>query len=158
AVVVAGSLGTGRFVALSDPSVLINDMLGFDGNLAFAANLLRFLAPVRPGRLFLVSGDARLSGEPRTAPAEGEPLSLNEGLSEVVRSPPGVPAPRPPAPVFRPLALLAGVAVLPAAVVALPLRRVRDPDASFARVAAEPASMERLVADYDDDAPDRNFA
>jgi len=31
-VVVTGDIGTGRYVVLSDPSVLINAMLAFDGN------------------------------------------------------------------------------------------------------------------------------
>src|SRR6185436_5478964 len=43
ALVVAGKLGDGRFVALADPSVLINGMLQFDGNAGFATDLLAFL-------------------------------------------------------------------------------------------------------------------
>jgi hypothetical protein len=41
ALVVEGQVGTGWFVALSDPSVLINNMLEIDGNRAFAQALVR---------------------------------------------------------------------------------------------------------------------
>lgn len=51
----------GRFVALSDPSVLINNMLAFAGNVVFARNLLEWLG--RPGgRLILVRHDFTLVG------------------------------------------------------------------------------------------------
>jgi hypothetical protein len=65
AVVAALEVGDGRLVALSDPSVLINRMLEFEGNLAFAINLLRWLQ--RPGpqpRLIIMAGDLNLSGHP----------------------------------------------------------------------------------------------
>jgi hypothetical protein len=70
AVVVAGELGAGRFVILSDPSVLINDMLLLEGNFEFALNLLRFFATppsgdaVAPPRLTILAGDFRLLGVP----------------------------------------------------------------------------------------------
>src|SRR5690606_28722133 len=38
AVVVAGERGTGRYVALSDPSIFINRMLQFPGNVQLATN------------------------------------------------------------------------------------------------------------------------
>ncbi|MDH5491251.1 MAG: hypothetical protein OEY14_04805, partial [Myxococcales bacterium] len=38
-----GAVGEGRLLALSDPSVLINNMLEFRGNRRFARNLLRYL-------------------------------------------------------------------------------------------------------------------
>jgi hypothetical protein len=41
ALVVEGQVGTGWFVALADPSVLINNMLELDGNRAFARALVR---------------------------------------------------------------------------------------------------------------------
>lgn len=44
ALVLAGAVGTGRLVVVSDPSVLINNMLELGGNRRFAANLLRYLA------------------------------------------------------------------------------------------------------------------
>ena len=64
-VVAAVEMGDGRLVALSDPSVLINRMLEFEGNLGFAINLLRWLQ--RPGaepRLIIMTGDLALLGQP----------------------------------------------------------------------------------------------
>jgi len=49
ALVLAGAVGTGRLVVISDPSVLINNMLELGGNRRFAANLLRYLAGITPG-------------------------------------------------------------------------------------------------------------
>lgn len=158
AVVVAGSLGAGRFVALSDPSVLINDMLAFDGNLAFAANLLQYLAPMRPARIFVLSGDALMTGQPRDVPDSGQPPSFNEAISQILGFLDELNEYLAPEPVLRAIAVLGGLGVLLVSAIVLPLRRGRDPDASFARVPAEPPSVERLVEEYDDDLPDRNFA
>ncbi len=72
AVVAAGARGNGRFVALSDPSVLINRMLEYEGNLRFAFNVLRWLG--RPGltrRLIIVSGEFMTSGDPPDAIDDG---------------------------------------------------------------------------------------
>ena len=157
-VVVAGALGSGKFVALSDPSVLINDMLAFDGNLAFAVNLLHFLAPARPGRIFVITGEAALTGVPKEAADAGEPLSFNEALGQVVSFLDELNDYLAPEPVLRAIAVVGGIGVLLVTGIVLPLRRGRDPDGSFARVPAEPANVERLVAEYDDDQPDRNFA
>jgi uncharacterized protein DUF4350 len=77
AVAVAGEVGgeePGRFVALSDPSVLINNMLEFPGNLAFARNLLSWLG--HPGgrvvilsRSFALRG-SHASGDRRLGPGD----------------------------------------------------------------------------------------
>jgi hypothetical protein len=66
AVVVAGDRGSGRFVAISDPSILINKMLMFRGNIQLATNLLRYLD--RGGRarhVVLLRGDVPMYGDPR---------------------------------------------------------------------------------------------
>ena len=55
----------GRLVALSDPSVLINRMLEFPGNLAFLINTIRWLS--RTGetqRLVIMTGELSLYGSP----------------------------------------------------------------------------------------------
>ncbi len=52
--VVAGIADAGRIVAISDASVLINNMLEFDANRRFAENLLRYLATVPASRVVLV--------------------------------------------------------------------------------------------------------
>ena len=64
AVVVAGDRGSGHFVAISDPSIFINKMLMFRGNIQLAANLLRYLD--RGGRakhVVLLRGDVPMYGE-----------------------------------------------------------------------------------------------
>ena len=70
--VAAGSIGVGRYVALADPSILINRMLQFEGNLQFSINLLRYLT--RPGesdRLIILSGGITMSGVPRNRYDDG---------------------------------------------------------------------------------------
>lgn len=65
AVVVAGERGTGRFVVVSDPSIFINRMLQFPGNVQLATNILRWLR--RDGRaknLVLLRGEVSMFGEP----------------------------------------------------------------------------------------------
>ena len=71
--VAAATAEDGRLVALADPSVLINRMLEFDGNLAFAINTLRWLS--RPGesqRLVILAGDLSLLGSPSRLLGDGE--------------------------------------------------------------------------------------
>ncbi|MCS6913595.1 MAG: DUF4350 domain-containing protein [Myxococcales bacterium] len=76
--IIEGTLGRGRFVALSDPSILINNMLEFEGNLAFAQALLRQFC--RPGedRLVLLTGMASSRGVP-PAVLTGAPPPAAEG-------------------------------------------------------------------------------
>jgi hypothetical protein len=65
AVVVAGERGTGRFIAVSDPSIFINRMQEFRGNVQLATNMLRWLS--RDGharRVVLLRGDVPMYGEP----------------------------------------------------------------------------------------------
>jgi hypothetical protein len=65
AVVVAGERGTGRFVAISDPSIFINRMLQYSGNVQVAVNILRWLN--RGGRarnVIILRGDAQMFGQP----------------------------------------------------------------------------------------------
>ncbi len=67
ALVVAGERGSGRFVAISDPSILINLMQQhFRGNVQLAINLLRWLGrDGRATRVVLLRGDVPMYGEPR---------------------------------------------------------------------------------------------
>jgi hypothetical protein len=62
AVILAGAVGTGRLVAIADPSVLINNMLTLGGNRRFAENLLVYLAGERGGRILLVPPHAEIRG------------------------------------------------------------------------------------------------
>jgi hypothetical protein len=66
-VAVAGQVGEGRLFAMSDPSALIDGMLRYPGNRAFAAGLVRYLVePAErsggPGRLFIVANDFAQEG------------------------------------------------------------------------------------------------
>lgn len=83
AVVVAGELGSGQFVAISDPSVLINAMLAFDANALFASNLLRFLHagdPAAESRIFVLTHGMTFRGQPVGVLDESKPGTVNEGL------------------------------------------------------------------------------
>ncbi|MEZ4366956.1 MAG: DUF4350 domain-containing protein [Kofleriaceae bacterium] len=65
-IVAAGERGTGRFVVVSDPSIFINRMLQFPGNLQLTINMLRWLdRGGRARRVVLVRGDVPMYGDPR---------------------------------------------------------------------------------------------
>lgn len=60
-VAVAGAVGQGRLLAVGDPSTVINSMLRYAGNKAFARGLVRYAVDhdvwgKRGGRLFVLSG------------------------------------------------------------------------------------------------------
>ena len=55
----------GNFIAISDPSIFINRMLSFEGNLQLAINALRFLNRNGPKkRVVFLTGDFYLQGHP----------------------------------------------------------------------------------------------
>ena len=159
-VVTAGQVGqSGRFVALSDPSVLINAMLAFDGNLTFAVNLLDFLAPTRPGRIVLITHEARLAGEPvdRGAPDDGQPMTTNELLAQLSQFLDELNDYLAPGGILQLIAAgLGGLALIFA--ILLPLRRGRDPDARFARPGGDGHGLSRVLAELDDERTERNYA
>jgi hypothetical protein len=68
-VVVAGERGTGKFVVVSDPSIFINRMLQYPGNVTLAANVLHWLDRHETGNrarhIVLLRGDVPMYGEPR---------------------------------------------------------------------------------------------
>lgn len=68
AVVVAGQRGTGRFVVVSDPSIFINRMLQYPGNVTLAANILNWLnrheSGTRARHVVLLRGDVPMYGDP----------------------------------------------------------------------------------------------
>lgn len=84
AVVVAGERGSGRFVAISDPSIFINRMLMFRGNIQLATNLLRYLD--RGGRarhVVLLRGDVPMYGEPRPYIDDARAGELGRGIADL---------------------------------------------------------------------------
>lgn len=155
AVVVTGTLGRGRFVVLSDPSMLINRMLQFEGNLRFAINLLRYLS--RDGkarRLVLLVGDFDTFGEASELFGDDSMQSmvtgtvtdinrlLDEGNDYLLTSL-----------ALRIIAVLLAILILLGAVMSIPSMRAEKLTGSWTRAAA-PASavaegFERLVARYD---------
>ena len=62
AVVLSAAVGKGRLIAISDASVLINNMLEFSGNRRFAANLVRYLRPGPSGGLLIADSKTRWTG------------------------------------------------------------------------------------------------
>jgi len=62
ALVLAGAVGSGRLVVLSDPSVLIDNMLELRDNRRFAENLLTYLDDGRGGTLYVIGPDTPVVG------------------------------------------------------------------------------------------------
>ncbi|MEM6961909.1 MAG: DUF4350 domain-containing protein [Myxococcota bacterium] len=60
--VLAGQVGTGRLAVLSDPSVLINNMLRFRDNQRFAKQLLRYISEAPSSRLYFALPDTKFIG------------------------------------------------------------------------------------------------
>jgi hypothetical protein len=84
AVVVAGERGSGRFVAISDPSILINKMLTFRGNVQLAVNLLRWLD--RDGRarhIVLLRGDVPMYGDPQPFIDDAKAGELGRSIADL---------------------------------------------------------------------------
>lgn len=66
-VAVAGAVGQGRLLAVGDPSIVMNSMLRYSGNKAFARGLVRYAVDgdawgKRGGRLFIASGNFEQRG------------------------------------------------------------------------------------------------
>lgn len=137
AVVVAGQRGTGRFVAVSDPSIFINRMLQYPGNVTLAANILGWLdrheTGTRARHIVLLRGDVPMYGDP--PPFIDDPRSgklgrsiadLNAWLSkrsEWLLTPAAMKA----------LAATLAVLLLVLAVIALPVRRGPRIDGAWLR-------------------------
>ena len=147
ALVVEGQVGKGRFVALADPSVLINNMLELEGNRLFVRALVAELC--RPGsdgdRVHLFSGAFRARGAPRPlAAATGRGLtrmnevlgSLNQSLDQLSGA------------LASPLALVLFASATIVAWAGLARRRTdRHVDGGFTRaVRSQPTSTLDLVA------------
>lgn len=66
-VAVAGAVGNGRLLAVGDPSIVMNSMLRYGGNKAFARGLVRYTVDrdswgKRGGRLFIAAGGFEQTG------------------------------------------------------------------------------------------------
>jgi hypothetical protein len=154
-VVAAGALGRdGRVVVISDPSIFINRMLQFAGNMQFAINTLRYLArPEQTRRLIILANDFVLYGEPPDDLDDGTVTgkidqSINdfdnwlEERNDYLITREGL------------LAMSVALALLIAlgAIVSIPLRRKGALDGAWTRAAEpsrQPGDFEELVAHYD---------
>lgn len=136
AIVVAGERGAGRFVAISDPSIFINDMMHYPGNIVLAQNALRWLnRNGRADRVVIVRGDVPMYGEPRpfiydaSAGQLGQTIAaLNLWLSER-RAWLLTPA------AMKVLGAVLATALLLLALIALPVRRGPKIDGAWLRFA-----------------------
>lgn len=155
AIAVAGERGSGRFIAISDPSILINRMLQFPGNVRFTANMFNWLD--RHGgdgkrvatEIVLLRGDVKMYGEPRAYiddPRAGElgrsVADLNEWLKHAeawLLTPAAMKA----------LAAILAVVLLLLALLALPVRRGPRIDGAWLRFTrpVRRDDPQRLLAD-----------
>ncbi len=129
---VAATVGEGSFVALADPSVLINGMLRFQGNLTLATNLLLHLRPREGGVIYVLTGSFRVRASAeqrplaaRTGPAQRFLTEYNKflgDLSDLALT----------APALRALALVCGCLTLVGLLLFLPLPR-RDLEGDWLR-------------------------
>lgn len=86
ALVVAGERGTGRFIAVADPSIFINAMMQFRGNLQLATNMLRYLG--RGGRIkrvVLLRGDVPMYGQPKPFIDDANADQLGRDIADINR-------------------------------------------------------------------------
>jgi hypothetical protein len=151
-VVVAGGRGTGRFVVVSDPSIFINRMLQFSGNLNLTVNTLRWLSRSgRAKRVVLLVGDVPMYGEPRSfiddagaSPFDRKIHDLNHWLEERNDWLLTVPA-------MRILGGILAFGVVIAAGLTLPFWRRHQADGRWLRVdrPARKDDLERAVAAAD---------
>jgi hypothetical protein len=69
AVVVTGERGTGRFIAVSDPSIFINRMMQYPGNVQLSVNILDWLdrhqTGTRARNIVFVRGNTSMFNDPR---------------------------------------------------------------------------------------------
>lgn len=91
-IAVAGQVSNGRLLVVGDPSILINSMLRYPGNKAFAKGLVRYAADddtwgKRAGHVFVLSGAFDQSGsfgeEPPFASFWEKFRSLRDGMNDV---------------------------------------------------------------------------
>jgi hypothetical protein len=117
AIVLSGAVGKGRLVAISDASILINNMLQFEGNRAFAGDLLAYLVGPARGRLYLVGSDVPWKFGLRRFGAEHPLDSLKAMLAHVANL-------RLPASAVTALSVVLALLLLISVVTALPRRSV----------------------------------
>lgn len=159
AVVVEGKLGRGRFVALSDPSLLINRMLQFKGNMQFAINLIRYFdgpdARSR-GRIIVLHSDFSISGKP-PVPKGGRVASLLDQFNRWLLDRNNYLLTNE---ATRAIAILSALLVSLLGLASLPLLRRTGLDGSWTRARPDGgplSSFEELVDHFDTRSRRKNF-
>lgn len=74
AIVLTGVVGRGRVVAISDPSLFVDEMMAISGNRKLAVNVLAFVTEGADRSIVVAAGDARFEGS--FSGASGGPLRL----------------------------------------------------------------------------------
>jgi hypothetical protein len=137
ALVLAGAVGEGRLVAISDPSILINNMLELRDNRRFAENLVRYLDAGTGGRVILARGEAELTGVYGEPGAGGPFHALTSWLTRIAHA----DAPGAAVLVF---AIVIAAILIVIAMGALPRRSPYEGSAMFARPPASGGFIGRV--------------
>lgn len=156
--VVAGELGRGRFVAIADPSVLINRMLQFKGNMQFAINLLNYFRDddKGAGRLVILHSGFTMTGEP-PVPKGGSVSSLLDQFNRWLLDRNDYLL---TADATRAVGILAALIVALLGLAALPLLRRTGLDGSWTRARPDGGpvdNFEELVGHFDTRSRRKNF-
>lgn len=136
ALVLAGAVGDGRFVAIGDPSTLINNMLEFRGNRRFAENLVQYLTE-RRGKLFIMVGDDEVRGIYGTPGADKPFHAVRAAIERLLR----IPIPKTAVQLF---AVMLFAILLLVAATALPRKSPYDGRSMFARPPASGGFVGRV--------------
>ncbi len=157
-VVVAGDLGRGEFVAISDPSVLINKMLTFKGNMKFAINLLKYFksSDNEAGRIVLLHSGFTITGEP-PVPKGGSVSALLDQFNRWLLERNDYLLTND---ATRGVGILAALLVALLGLASLPLLRRTGLDGSWTRARPDGGpldSFEELVGHFDTKARRKNF-
>lgn len=147
AIVLSGAVGQGRLVAISDASIFINNMLQFEGNRAFARDLLAYLVGPGRGRLYIVGSDVQWKFGFRRFGAEHPLDSVRAVLSHVAKL-------RLPASAVTALSIVLALLLLVSVMTALPRRSVYA-RRKYLEVPPMPAGFAGQIDYYRSE--DRNF-
>ena len=133
AVVVAGERGTGRFVAVSDPSIFINQMQRVPGNLQLATNILRWLRRGEHAHVTLLRGDVPMYGDPKPFIYDPHGGAVGHDVAELNQWLFAAHEWLLTAPAMKALAASLAAVLLVLAMIALPVRRGPKIDGAWLR-------------------------
>jgi hypothetical protein len=157
AIVVAGERGPGRFAVVSDPSIFINRMLQFPGNLRLANNLMRWLGRGHAKRIVLLRGDVPMYGEPKPFIDDAGAGQLGRALGDINRWLDERNEWLLTGPAMRLVAGILAVILIAAALFAMPLWRRGSVDGAWLRFTRPEAADEPTRAVAQVDAGDANL-